>query len=140
MATVNYDGLARDYAQHRRAVPSLTEALLQGGSLTRGSRVLELGCRTGNYIRVFEDAVGCACWGIARSGEMLGRAQARYPRIVALHAVPQDAFGRGLAWVERDPSAGPVAGVSRQTALWASKPGRASSTGSPLGSPLGALT
>ena len=72
-------------------------------------------------------------WGIARSGEMLGRAQARYPRIVALHAVPQDAFGRGLAWVERDPSAGPVAGVLRQTVLWASKSDRASSTGSPLG-------
>ena len=102
MATVNYDGLARDDAQHRRAVPSLTGALLQGGSLTRGSRVLELGCRTGKYICVLEDA-----------------------------------FGRGLAWLERDPSAGPVAGVLRQTVLWASKPDRASSTGSPLGSPLG---
>ena len=113
MATANYDGLARDYAQHRRAVPSLTGALLQGGSLTRGSRVLELGCRAGKYICVLEDAAGCACWGIARSGEMLGRAQAR------------------------DPSARPVAGVLRQTVLWASKPDRASSTGSPLGSPLG---
>ncbi len=133
MATVNYDGLARDYAQHRRAVPSLTGALLQGGSLTRGSRVLELGCRTGNYICVLEDAVGCACWGIARFGEILGRAQARYPGIAALHAIPQDAFERGLAWLEHDPSAGPVAGVLRQTALWASKPGRALSNGTPLG-------
>jgi SAM-dependent methyltransferase len=134
MATVNYDGLARDYAQHRRAVPSLTGALLQGGSLTRGSRVSELGCGTGNYVCSLEDAVGCACWGIDRSGEMLGRAQAHYPRIAALPAVPQDAFGRGLARLERDPSAGPVAGVLRQTALWANKPDRASSTGSPLGS------
>ncbi len=247
MATVNYDGLARDYAQHRRAVPSFTEALLQGGSLTRGSRVLELGCGTGNYVRALEDAVGCGCWGIDRSGEMLVRAQAhasavefslgdatrlefadesfdlvfsidvihhvdardkfyeeayrvlrsggrlctmthseelirhamvmsryfpetieadlaRYPRIAALcawmqdagfgglsnvtisspleiadsgcyaakafsslHAIPQDAFERGLAWLERDLSAGPVAGVLRQSVLWASKPDRTSS-------------
>ena len=101
MATVNYDGLERDYVQRRRAVPSLTEALLQGGSLTRGSRVMELGRGTGNYVRALEDALE-----------------------------------RGVAWVERDPSAGPVAGVLRQTALWANKPGRASSTGSPLETPL----
>ena len=92
MATVNYDGLARDYAQHRRALPFIIEALLQCGSLTRGSQVLELGCGTGNYIRVLEDA-----------------------------------FERGLAWLERDLSAGPVAGVLRQTALWANKPNRTSS-------------
>ena len=137
MATVNYDGLARDYVQRRRAVPSLTEALLQGGSLTRGSRVMELGCGTGNYVCALEDAAGCAGWGVDRSGEMFGRAQAHYPRIAALHAIPQDALECGVAWVERDPSAGPVAGVLRQTALWANKPGRASSTGSPLGTPLG---
>jgi ubiquinone/menaquinone biosynthesis C-methylase UbiE len=89
MATVNYDGLARDYAQHRRALPEVIEALVQGGSLSRDSRVLELGCGTGNYVRALEDA-----------------------------------FERGRAWLERDLSAGPVAGVLRQTALWASKPDR----------------
>ncbi len=89
MATVNYDGLARDYAQHRQAVPEVIEALVQGGSLFRDSRVLELGCGTGNYILAIEDA-----------------------------------FERGLAWLERDLSAGPVAGVLRQTALWANKPDR----------------
>jgi hypothetical protein len=92
MATVNYDGLARDYAQHRRALPDVIEALVQGESLSRDSRVLELGRGTGNYILAIEDA-----------------------------------FGRGLAWLERDLSAGPVAGVLRQTVLWANKPDRTSS-------------
>ena len=142
MATVNYDGLARDYAQHRRAVPSLTEALVQGGSLTRGSRVLELGCGTGNYIRALEDAGGCACWGIDRSGV---RAQAHAngtesgcyaaKAVSSLHAIPQDAFERGLARLERDLSSGPVAAVLQQTALRGSKPGRASSPGKPLETP-----
>jgi len=76
MATVNYDALARDYAQHRRAVPEVIDALIQGGSLSGSSRVLELGCGTGNYIRAIQDTVGCACWGIDRSGEMLGHARA----------------------------------------------------------------
>ncbi len=40
---VDYDGLAREYAQHRGTLPAVTEALLDGGSLTPDSRVLELG-------------------------------------------------------------------------------------------------
>lgn len=76
MATVNYDGLARDYAQHRRAAPEVIDDLIKRGSLSRDTRVLELGCGTGNYIRAIQDAVGCACWGIDRSGEMLGHARA----------------------------------------------------------------
>ena len=77
MTMVNYDGLAREYAQHRGTLPAVTEALLEGGSLTRDSRVLELGCGTGNYIRAINDAVGCACWGIDRSEDMLGHARLR---------------------------------------------------------------
>ncbi|MHA1152886.1 MAG: class I SAM-dependent methyltransferase [Alphaproteobacteria bacterium] len=244
MTKVNYDGLARQYAQHRSTLPEITEALLQGGSLTRDSRVLEVGCGTGNYIRAIESAVGCACWGLDRSGEMLGHARAhssgveysigdatrldfadesfdfvysvdvihhlgakdqyykeayrvlgpggrlctmthseelirrsmvmsrffpeaietnlaRYPRIAelwtwmrdagfgdlaedtitspfeiadsdcysakaysTLHTIPQDAFERGLARLERELTAGPVTGVQRQSALWGSKPVR----------------
>ena len=74
---INYDGLAREYAQHRGTLPAVTEALLEGGSLTPDSRVLELGCGTGNYILALEDAVGCACRGIDRSEDMLGHARAR---------------------------------------------------------------
>ena len=74
---VNYDGLARQYAQHRGTLPAVTEALIEGGSLTRDSRVLELGCGTGNYIRALKETVGCASWGVDRSEEMLAHARAR---------------------------------------------------------------
>lgn len=239
---VNYDGLAREYAQHRGALPAVTDALIAGGSLTRDSKVLELGCGTGNYIFALEAAVGCACWGIDRSRDMLAQARARaggvdlatadatrldfadasfdlvfsvdvihhvdakqdfydeayrvlrpggkictmshseelirhsmvmshyfpetvavnlarYPRIAelracmrnagfvdlseetlsgpleiadngcyaakansTLHLIPQDAFERGLARLERDLARGPITGVQRQSALWACKP------------------
>ncbi len=79
---VNYDGLAREYARHRGTLPAVTEALIEGGSLTRDSRVLELGCGTGNYIRALKDTVGCACWGIDRSQDMLGQARARAGDVV----------------------------------------------------------
>ena len=74
---VNYDGLAREYAQHRGTLPAVTEALIEGGSLTRDSQVLELGCGTGNYIRALKETVGCASWGVDRSEEMLAHARAR---------------------------------------------------------------
>lgn len=74
---VNYDGLAREYARHRDMLPALTGALLAGGSLTPDSRVLELGCGTGNYIIALRDSVGCACWGVDRSKDMLSHARAR---------------------------------------------------------------
>jgi ubiquinone/menaquinone biosynthesis C-methylase UbiE len=77
MMMVNYDGLAREYAQHRGTLPAVTEALIEGGSLTRDSQVLELGCGTGNYIRALEETVGCASWGVDRSEEMLAHARAR---------------------------------------------------------------
>ncbi len=74
---VNYDGLAREYARHRGPLPAVTQALIEGGSLTRDSRVLESGCGTGNYVLALQDAAGCACWGIDRSEEMLAHARAR---------------------------------------------------------------
>lgn len=74
---VDYDSLAREYAQHRGTLPAVTEALIAGGSLSPDSRVLELGCGTGNYILALKDTVDCACWGIDRSQEMLAHARAR---------------------------------------------------------------
>lgn len=77
MTMLNYDGLAREYAQHRGTLPPVIQALIEGGSLTRNWRVLELGCGTGNYILALKDTVGCACWGIDRSEQMLAHARAR---------------------------------------------------------------
>jgi SAM-dependent methyltransferase len=41
-----------------------------------------------------------------------------------LHAIPRDAFERGLARLERDLTAGPVTGLQQHSALWGGKPGR----------------
>ena len=75
----DYDRCAREYGRHRRVHPEVLRQLLLDGGLTRDSRVLELGCGTGNYTAPIHKAVGCACWGIDPSGAMLRQATAHCP-------------------------------------------------------------
>ena len=69
--------LAADYARFRNASKEVLEALLQGGGVESHSRVLEVGCGTGDYIIRIEKETGCPCWGIDTSEPMLAHARAR---------------------------------------------------------------
>jgi ubiquinone/menaquinone biosynthesis C-methylase UbiE len=72
---INYDDLAAEYARNRRLHPRVFEHLRR--AIRAESRVLEVGCGTGNYISALQESSGCAAWGIDPSAEMLARAQAR---------------------------------------------------------------
>ena len=74
---VDYNELAQEYAQHRNVHPEVLKALIEGGNLTADSRTLEVGCGTGNYTATIENMVGCSCWGIDPSEQMLTVAQSR---------------------------------------------------------------
>lgn len=74
---LDYDAMAREYAQHRQVHPEVLKSLISTGGLHSGSRILDVGCGTGNYIVALENAVGCSCWGIEPSEQMLIRAQER---------------------------------------------------------------
>ena len=69
-----YDQLAAEYAAHRKVHPEVVRELVFGGQLSQESRVLEIGCGTGNYVVALNAAVGCQCWGVDPSLEMLSRA------------------------------------------------------------------
>jgi ubiquinone/menaquinone biosynthesis C-methylase UbiE len=75
MSTIDYSHIAEAYAQHRGIHPGVLAALC--AAATPSSRVLEVGCGTGNYIAALQAEVGCACWGIDPSAEMLAQARAR---------------------------------------------------------------
>ena len=74
---VDYDSLAREYAQHRQVHPEVLRNLIETGKLDNASRVLDVGCGTGNYTIALEKAVGCSCWGVEPSEQMLARASDR---------------------------------------------------------------
>ena len=69
--------LASQYAGNRYAHPDVVSALQRTAELSRSSRVLEVGCGTGNYIAALRALTGCFCWGIDPSEAMLGYARKR---------------------------------------------------------------
>jgi ubiquinone/menaquinone biosynthesis C-methylase UbiE len=75
MTKQDYNRLAEAYSRHRRLHPQVLEALIEQGRVHEGSRVLEVGCGTGNYIRAIADATGAICTGVDPSREMLRRAR-----------------------------------------------------------------
>lgn len=75
MAQQDYNHLADAYGRHRRLHPYVLEALIEQGQVNEESRVLEVGCGTGNYIRAIADATGAICTGIDPSHEMLRSAR-----------------------------------------------------------------
>jgi ubiquinone/menaquinone biosynthesis C-methylase UbiE len=74
---LDYDKRATAYARHRAAHPEVLRSLLTTAALDRTSRILEVGCGTGNYIVAIAALTGAACRGIDPSREMLAHAQAR---------------------------------------------------------------
>ena len=77
MAAIDYDKIAGEYARNRRVHPAVLEDLARTSGIERTSRVLEVGCGTGNYSAALQAAAGCACWGIDPSEQMLARARER---------------------------------------------------------------
>ena len=72
---IDYDQIAAEYARHRQVHPEVLRAL--AGAVQPTSRVLEIGCGTGNYIHALHAHCGCTCWGIDPSREMLAVARSR---------------------------------------------------------------
>lgn len=79
--SVNYDKIAAEYARHRQVHPGVLRSLLSTGAVGSSSKVLEVGCGTGNYVVAVESLAGCSCWGIDPSGQMLSTARLRSDRV-----------------------------------------------------------
>lgn len=79
---IDYDSLAGEYHRHRRANGAVLKDLLDGSGITAASRILEIGCGTGNYMLALSEAAGCRCWGIDPSERMLAHADGEtHPRL-----------------------------------------------------------
>jgi ubiquinone/menaquinone biosynthesis C-methylase UbiE len=78
---MDYDDLAAVYVEHRRAVPEVLKGLQATSAIDNGSRILEVGCGTGNYISALRTASECKAWGVDPSEEMLASARSSDPRV-----------------------------------------------------------
>jgi len=93
-----YQEIAPDYARLRRVHPEVFRHLIADGPIHLDSRVLEIGCGTGNYICGLQETVRCNCSGIDPSENMLAEAKARSTTVRFMQAsaekldFPPDAF------------------------------------------------
>ncbi len=78
---LDYDQLAAGYARHRAVNPEVLKSLISGANLDATSRVLEVGCGTGNYIGSIRQATRAECWGIEPSAKMLAAAIEHHPEL-----------------------------------------------------------
>lgn len=72
---IDYDKLASEYAQHRGVNQEVLKELLAVSRACASSKVLEVGCGTGNYAVAIQSIAGCLCWGVDPSEEMLSKAK-----------------------------------------------------------------
>jgi SAM-dependent methyltransferase len=76
---VDYDGIAAEYARHRRLHPAVLRAL--AGAVQKTTRLLEVGCGTGNYVIALAATAGCPAVAIDPSEAMLARARRASDRV-----------------------------------------------------------
>ena len=77
MSAPDYDKIASEYARHRQVHPEVLRILGATSGVGCGSKVLEVGCGTGNYVLALRRAAGVDGWAIDPSEGMLARARER---------------------------------------------------------------
>lgn len=95
MAKQDYNRLAVPYGRHRKLHPDVLAQLIARGELTEASRVLEVGCGTGNYVTAIAEETGAICTGVDPSREMLRLAA----RDAGLPGHRKSAAARSVTWL-----------------------------------------
>ena len=72
---LDFDRRADEYARNRKVHPGVVEELVASGRFGPGTRVLDVGCGTGNYAAVLTNATNCRISGVDPSMRMLDRAR-----------------------------------------------------------------
>lgn len=78
---LDYDIIATEYTRHRKVHPEVLRGLLSTSGVGSASKVLEVGCGTGNYIIALEALAHCSCWAVDPSAKMLSRARERSGKV-----------------------------------------------------------
>lgn len=71
----DYEAAANAYARNRAVHPGVVADLVRVAGVDSTSRVLDVGCGTGNYARALQEVTGCNISGIEPSAQMRHRAE-----------------------------------------------------------------
>jgi ubiquinone/menaquinone biosynthesis C-methylase UbiE len=74
-ALLDYNRQADTYARHRGVHPGVVRALIERGDIGPRTRILDVGCGTGNYAQALRALTGCRMSGVEASIEMIERAR-----------------------------------------------------------------
>jgi ubiquinone/menaquinone biosynthesis C-methylase UbiE len=78
---IQYDNIVENYDRFRESDSDAVEKLILGSGISSTSKILEIGCGTGNYVSALQRRVGCQCWGLDPSPEMIRRAMKQNGRV-----------------------------------------------------------
>jgi ubiquinone/menaquinone biosynthesis C-methylase UbiE len=76
---LDFDPRAAEYARHRKIHPGVLNELIESGLFAPETRVLDVGCGTGNYTAALAVATGCRVFGVDPSPRMLEWARGAAP-------------------------------------------------------------
>src|SRR5829696_7510604 len=85
---LDFDPRAAEYARHRKIHPGVLHELVGSGLFAPETRVLDVGCGTGNYAAALTAATSCHVSGVDPSPRMLDWAR---------HAAPWESLCQGSA-------------------------------------------
>ncbi|MGD1019937.1 MAG: class I SAM-dependent methyltransferase [Verrucomicrobiia bacterium] len=77
MAGIEYNQLAHEYARYRHSDAATIELLVARSGVSKASRVLEIGCGTGNHVSEIQKRIGCDCAGVDPAEKMIAEARQR---------------------------------------------------------------
>lgn len=78
---IDYSRFAAEYGKHRQVHPGVLEGLVSDGKVEGSSKVLEVGCGTGNYVGRISQLKPASCYGIDPAEQMLSVAKERLPAL-----------------------------------------------------------
>lgn len=82
MSKVNYNEISQVYDDIRQADIELINSFLQEIEIEEKTRVLDIGCGTGNYTDLFQKVTQSEVYGVEPSKGMLGKAKAKQSKVV----------------------------------------------------------
>ena len=77
MKKIDYNKIAQNYSKYRGSDLGVLRNIFEKSRIDSNSKILEVGCGTGNYISKIYDSISCECYGVDYSEDNIAYGQSR---------------------------------------------------------------